>query len=156
MSSPSIGVTKVELTRLARSWVIRSPSCSARRISRASPDFSGQSLSISCSNRAARTVFWPAWLNRSKKTRSRGTSVGNGIAPAKLPSLELVGDPRRGLPVPFGRRLRPIRGALGDELRNLRDALGIEPEERVGPARDRDRPLRVVAQRVTGDPEIGR
>src|SRR5680860_926539 len=34
MSSRSIGVTKVELSRLTMSWVIRSPSCSALRISR--------------------------------------------------------------------------------------------------------------------------
>ena len=36
MSSRSIGVTKVWLRRWMMSWVIRSPSCSASRISRAS------------------------------------------------------------------------------------------------------------------------
>ena len=37
MSSRSIGVTKVELSRWMMSWVIRSPSCSALRISRPRP-----------------------------------------------------------------------------------------------------------------------
>ena len=43
MSSRSIGVTKVELSRLTMSWVIRSPSDSALRMSRARPVSSGHS-----------------------------------------------------------------------------------------------------------------
>src|SRR6266576_1245027 len=74
MSSGSIGVTKVEFVRWARSWVIRSPSCSTSRISRARSALSGQPLSISWSSRAARSEFPPACANRSKKTRSLGTS----------------------------------------------------------------------------------
>ncbi len=42
MSSRSIGVTKVELSRWMMSWVILSPSCSALRISRPRPASSGQ------------------------------------------------------------------------------------------------------------------
>ena len=72
MSSRSIGVTKVELRRLMMSWVIRSPSCSALRISRASPPSSGQVPIIWSSRRAAWRVFCPASMKRSKKVRSRG------------------------------------------------------------------------------------
>src|SRR3954464_6269571 len=74
MSSASIGVTKVELVRWEMSWVIRSPSCSTSRISRARSALSGQPLSISWSSFAARSEFPPACANRSKKTRSLGTS----------------------------------------------------------------------------------
>src|SRR3954451_16969622 len=73
MSSGSIGVTKVELVRLERSWVIRSPSCSTSRISRARSALSGQPLNISWSSFAARSEFPPACANRSKKARSFGT-----------------------------------------------------------------------------------
>src|SRR4051794_25719065 len=74
MSSASIGVTKVEFVRLERSWVIRSPSCSTSRISRARSALSGQPLSISWSSFAARSEFPPACANRPKKARSLGTS----------------------------------------------------------------------------------
>ena len=47
MSSRSIGVTKVEFSRLMMSWVIRSPSCSALTISRERPVSSGQAPIIS-------------------------------------------------------------------------------------------------------------
>src|SRR3954454_6005721 len=73
MSSASIGVTKVELVRWERSCVIRSPSCSTSRISRARPALSGQPLIMSWSSFAARSEFEPPCANRSKKTRSLRT-----------------------------------------------------------------------------------
>src|SRR3954469_21921204 len=72
MSSRSIGVTNVWLRRWMMSWVIRSPSCSQIRISRASSFFSGYWVSSSSRSDAARRMFPPASSNRSKKCRSRG------------------------------------------------------------------------------------
>src|SRR5918999_834627 len=54
------------------SWVMRSPSCSQIRISRASSLRSGKSASISSSSRAARKMLPPASSKRSKNWRSRG------------------------------------------------------------------------------------
>src|SRR5215208_2638376 len=73
MSSRSIGVTKVVLRRWMMSWVIRSPSCSALRMSVARPASSGQRSSRSRRSFAVRSVFCPLSANRSKKTRSFGT-----------------------------------------------------------------------------------
>ncbi len=73
MSSRSSGVTNVELSRWMMSWVIRSPSDSHLRMSRASPPSSGHRSSMSLSSRAERRLFWPASAKRSKKTLSRGT-----------------------------------------------------------------------------------
>ena len=56
------------------SWVIRSPSCSALRISRERPPSSGHCSIIWSSRRAAWTLFCPASMKRSKKVRSRGRS----------------------------------------------------------------------------------
>src|SRR5918994_1395663 len=72
MSSRSIGVTKVWLSRWMMSWVMRSPSCSQIRMSRASSLRSGKSLSISSSRPAARRMLPPASSKRSKNSRSRG------------------------------------------------------------------------------------
>src|SRR5919108_2703275 len=72
MSSRSIGVTNVWLRLWMMSWVIRSPSCSQIRISRASSLRSGYSLRSSSSRAAARLMFPPASSNRSKNSRSRG------------------------------------------------------------------------------------
>ena len=82
MSSRSIGVTKVVLSRWMMSWVIRSPSCSALRMSRASPLSSGHCSSMSRSSFEVRRVFWPASVKRSKKTRSWGTSENRATAGA--------------------------------------------------------------------------
>src|SRR5215210_3630563 len=83
MSSRSIGVTNVWLSRWMMSCVIRSPSCSQIRISRASSLRSGYSLSSSSSNPTARWMLPPASSNRSKNWRSpvertfdRRTSAG--------------------------------------------------------------------------------
>src|SRR6185312_3102589 len=72
MSSRSIGVTNVWLSRWMMSWVIRSPSCSQIRISRASSLRSGYWVRSSSSRAAARRMFPPASSNRSKNSRSRG------------------------------------------------------------------------------------
>src|SRR6187401_3246548 len=72
MSSRSIGVTNVWLSRWMMSWVIRSPSCSQIRISLASSLRSGYSVSSSSRRAAARRMLPPASSNRSKKCRSRG------------------------------------------------------------------------------------
>src|SRR5680860_578447 len=80
MSSRPIGVTKVELSRRMMSWVIRSPSCSALRISRPRPLSSGQLPIIWSSSRAVRSVFCPASMKSSKKTLSRGRSERRAIA----------------------------------------------------------------------------
>ena len=93
MSSRSIGVTKVELRRWMMSWVIRSPSCSALRISRARPLVLGPGVASSASSsRAARRVFCPASVKRSKKVRSRGSEreARHGGQPT-----EVAGDARR-------------------------------------------------------------
>src|SRR5829696_4551207 len=74
MSSRSIGVTNVWLRRWMMSCVIRSPSCSQIRISRASSLRSGKSRNISSSRPAARKMFPPASSNRSKNSRSFGAS----------------------------------------------------------------------------------
>src|SRR5215207_5713008 len=154
MSPPSIGVTKVVFTRWTMSWVIRSPSCSASRISRASPASSGQVSSISLSSRAARTVFCPAWVKRSKKTRSLGTREGSGMG-AKLAVGEDLSDPPRRLTVPFLRWLGADGGSASQQLGYLGDPRGREPEQRVGAGPDRYRPLGVVAEREARDPEVG-
>ena len=157
MSSPSIGVTKVVLTRWTISWVILSPSCSASRISRARPPVVGPALEHllrAAARRAA--VFWPARLKRSKKTRSRGNERG------QLHGRESTG--RRGR----RRRARPpcpshfsggcgrSRGRRGEQRRDLGDPLGRQAEQRVGAGADRDRALGVVAQGEAGDAEVGR
>src|SRR6185503_13531058 len=80
MSSRSIGVTKVELSRLTISWVIRSPSCSAVKIARPSSSSSGQRAIIWSSSRAALSVLVPASTKRSKNVRSRGRSESRAIA----------------------------------------------------------------------------
>src|SRR6266542_2899145 len=72
MSSRSNGVTKVRFKRLITSWVRRSPSCSAARMSRSEPRFSGQSLSSSTSRREISRAFAAAWLNRVKNSRFCG------------------------------------------------------------------------------------
>src|SRR5215210_1415608 len=72
MSSRSIGVTNVWLRRWRMSCVIRSPSCSQIRISRASSLRSGYLSSRSSRRAAARRMFPPASSNRSKKYLSRG------------------------------------------------------------------------------------
>ena len=73
MSSRSIGVTNVSLRRRMMSWVIRSPSCSQIRMSRArSWPCSGKSRSIWSSRSAARRMLPPASSKRSKNSRSRG------------------------------------------------------------------------------------
>ena len=75
MSSRSIGVTNVWLRRWMMSWVIRSPSCSQTRMSRASSLRSGNVPSIWSSRSAARTMLPAASSNRSKNSRSLGTKT---------------------------------------------------------------------------------
>src|SRR5215218_1582116 len=72
MSSRSIGVTKVELSRWMMSCVMRSPSCSQTTTSRASSPWSGHLSSMRSSSSAARTMLVPASSNRSKNSRSFG------------------------------------------------------------------------------------
>src|SRR5262245_2258749 len=75
MSSRSIGVTEVLLSRWMMSWVIRSPSCSQIRMSRPRPPASGHCL-ISCtSSSAERRMFAPASSKRLKNSRSLGTRL---------------------------------------------------------------------------------
>ena len=57
MSSRSNGVTNVRFRRLITSWVSRSPSCSASRMSRSSRGCSGQPSSSSTSSRAIVAAF---------------------------------------------------------------------------------------------------
>src|SRR5215204_1375175 len=161
MSSPSIGVTNVVFIRWTMSWVIRSPSCSASRISRASPVSSGHSWSISWSMRAARSVFCPASLKRSKNTLSRGTRLGSRTG-RKLPIREDIGHPFGGPTVPQLGALRFL-GAIPPGARtgpeegwDFRDAARVQPKERVRPRPDRDRALGVVAEGEAGNPQIGR
>ena len=75
MSSRSIGVTNVWLSRLKMSCVIRSPSCSASRMSRASAERSGNVASISSSISPARATLTAASSKRSKNSRSLGTKT---------------------------------------------------------------------------------
>src|SRR5436190_17514846 len=159
MSSPSMGVTKVVFVRWTMSCVIRSPSCSARRISRASPRSSGQVWSISCRSLAARSVFCPASLKRSKNTRSRGTRLGSRTG-GNLPIREDLGDPFGGPPVPKFRAFRllgpvPRCGAVTQQTWDLRDAARVEPEQRVGPCTDGHRALGVGTQGEQGNAEVG-
>src|SRR5215217_3899962 len=72
MSSRSIGVTNVELSRWMMSCVMRSPSCSQTTTSRASSPWSGHWSSMRSSSSAARTMLEPASSNRSKNSRSLG------------------------------------------------------------------------------------
>src|SRR5215208_3175567 len=160
MSSPSIGVTNVVFVRWTMSWVIRSPSCSASSISRARPLSSGHPWSISCSSFAARSVFCPDSLKRSKKTLSRGTRLGSRTS-GKLPIREDLGDPSSGVSVPELRGLRLLRpvhrcSALPKEVRDLRNALGIEAQQRVRPRSNGHGPLGVGAQREAGNAEVRR
>ena len=152
MSSESIGVTKVELRRWISSWVILSPSCSASRISRASPSDAGHPSSISSSIRADRSEFCPDRLKRSKKTLSLGIREGSAIRPeatnrAITPAMRSAACPSH------------KSGRCGDasapssSARMLRDPPGVEPQERVRARADGDRSLRVVAQREAGHPE---
>ena len=90
MSSRSIGVTNVVFSRWMMSWVMRSPSCSALSRSRPRPLSSGHSWNMSRSSLDERSVFWPASVKRSKKTRSCGTSENRATG----------GEPSRA----FGRR----------------------------------------------------
>jgi hypothetical protein len=57
MSSRSIGVTNVVLRRWMMLWVIRSPSCSALRMSRDIPLSSGHDAIMSRSSFEVRRVF---------------------------------------------------------------------------------------------------
>src|SRR6185503_1272331 len=113
MSSRSIGVTNVWLSRWMMSWVIRSPSCSQIRISRASSLRSGYWVRSSSSRAAARRMFPPASSNRSKNSRSRGartlaSRTGRKLALVHVEPGQL--DPARrqladALPDGLGRRL---------------------------------------------------
>src|SRR5256714_2238738 len=72
MSSRAKGVTKVRLRRLITSWVSRSPSCSASRMSSRSPLLTGQpSISSTRSREISRALSAP-WLKRSKNSRFWG------------------------------------------------------------------------------------
>src|SRR5215213_10169029 len=116
MSSRSIGVTNVWFSRWMMSCVMRSPSCSQIRISRASSLRSGYSASSSSSNPTARWMLPPASSNRSKNWRSpeertfdrrtrRGRYQSIHLEPGQLH------PPRRQLsnPVPHsGHRLLPV------------------------------------------------
>ena len=155
MSPPSIGVTKVVFTRRTISWVILSPSCSASRISRARPFSSGHCSSISFSSRAARRVFCPALLKRSKKTRSRGTSEeGHGRQATSLRRRRRSAPPR-GRPTAAGGCAGSRRAAL-EQPGDLADPGRVEAEQGVRARPDRHRPLGVVAQGEAGDAEVGR
>src|SRR5947208_13874930 len=82
MSSRSIGVTNVWLSRRMIACVIWSPSRSQSRISLASPRRSGYSARISSRSLAARPRFSPARSNRSKNSRS---------VPRKKLAIEVMG-----------------------------------------------------------------
>src|SRR5436305_6056716 len=72
MSSRSKGVTNVRLSRLITSWVSRSPSCSASRMSRRSSLLAGQpSINSTRSREISRALSAP-WLKRSKNSRFWG------------------------------------------------------------------------------------
>ncbi len=183
MSSRSNGVTNVELRRRMMSWVIRSPSCSALRISRFRPSApSGQVLIISWSRPAARTALRPDSERRSKKTRSLGAKLrlttdrniaasraqsrprtggnaANGGLIRRRAAVALgddAGEALGSVAIPERRRLRRRRRRLGDELRHVDDPLRLEPEQVVGAVLDRDRPLGVRAEREAGNAQVGR
>src|SRR3954447_1290154 len=118
MSSRSIGVTNVSLRRRMMSWVIRSPSCSQIRMSRARSALSGKWRSIWSSRSAARWLFPAASSNRSKNWRSLDTSTCDRRGMASLSFT--------------GAAIRAARGniaALRDEPR-LFDAFGHLRRER--------------------------
>src|SRR3954451_963856 len=75
MSSRSIGVTKVELSRWMMSWVIRSPACSQMTMSRARSAESGYRASIRSRRSAAWTALAAASSKRSKNSRSFGAKT---------------------------------------------------------------------------------
>ena len=60
------------------------------------------------------------------------------------------------LPSHSGGILRLLRAGCLEQCRHVRDPRRVEAEERVRPHRDRDRPLRVRAQREARQPEVGR
>src|SRR5215208_4661236 len=128
MSSRSIGVTHVWLSRWTMSCVMRSPSCSQTTMSRASSPWSGHSWTIRSSRPAARTMFAPASSNRSKNSRSLGANslesctMGRECSwPTRLRALalaQLLLEPRQLL----GRD--PV-GVLGRRERARADVLDI-------------------------------
>ena len=90
MSSRSIGVTNVWLSRWMMSCVIRSPSCSQTTMSRDELAVSGHSWTSRSSRPAARTMFAPASSNRSKNSRSFGAKSLESCTMARESSC----DPR--------------------------------------------------------------
>ena len=157
MSSPSIGVTKVVLTRWTMSWVIRSPSCSASRISR------GEAAARRATSRAspaaaaaARRVFWPASVEEVEEDPIARNEAwerhrAGSYQPARTSATRSRGPAR---PTAAGSS-EGRRAAVRQQGRDLGDPGWVETEERVRARPDRHRPLGVVAQREAGNPEVG-
>ena len=157
MSSPSIGVTKVELSRWTMSWVIRSPSCSASRISRASPSVSGQLLEHLLEQPGGPERVLPGLVEEVEEDPVLGDERGqrHGARSYQSSRTSATRSAARAVPSPevaVARGRRRPRAAPGSR----RSGPGSSPSRVLVPGAHRDRALGVVAQREAGDAEVGR
>ena len=113
-----------------------------------SPRASARASPAAASSR--RSVFWPAWLKRSKKTLSLGTSDGRGTGPS-YQSARTSAIRDAACPSHFSGGCGGFRGRSGQQARDLADAGRVEAEQCVGAGPHGHRPLGVVAQGEAGD-----